>query len=104
MVTVCVCVCTLPREKGYHSTETSGYDNIAALLLDDFFSGGWGKSNGKIYKDHSHTGFLEYLPVLLSSLFVGGACRQPSMLRNSLLNSSNACTSKTKAQKQMSAA
>jgi len=58
----------------------------------------------KIYKDQIHTVFLEYLPVPLCSLFVGGACRQPSMLRNSLLNSFNACTSKIKAQKQMSAA
>lgn len=40
---MCVCVCTLPREKGYHSTETSGYDNIAVLLLDMIFFQGVGE-------------------------------------------------------------
>lgn len=35
--------------------------------------------------------------------FCGGACRQPSMLRNSLPSSSSACTSRTRPQKRMSA-
>lgn len=55
-------------------------------------------------RNYGNESQLKHLSRLFCLLSLGGACRQPSVLRSSLLNSSSACTSKTKPQKQMSAA